>query len=69
MYYDTNSIEFRVGKLKDNNDIAILVEKTTDVIYLQVYHGYNMGGITPMLDPETGLPLTYKVWKEKYDKR
>ena len=54
-----DKIKFRIGKIHDNHDdIAVLIEETTDVIYLQMQHGYNMGGLTPMLDPETGLPLT-----------
>lgn len=69
MLYNTNRIEFHIGKMREANfDIMVLVEKTTDVIYLQMQHGYNMGALTPMLDPETGLPLTFKVWNEKYNK-
>ena len=41
-------------------------ETTTDVLY--VAQGES-GGLTPMLDPETGLPLTYSVWQAKYRDR
>ena len=40
-------------------------ETTTDVLYVARERD---GTLTPMLDPETGLPLTYKVWQEKYQK-
>lgn len=69
MLYNASKISFRIEKQRDeHHDILVLVEKTTDVIYLQMQHGYNMGSLTPMLDPETGLPLTFKVWNEKYNK-
>ena len=42
-------------------------EETTDVLYIKPYGGGS--GFTVMLDPETGLPLTYKVWKAKYYKK
>jgi len=45
---------------------SIYREKTTDVLYIKPTEGGS--GFTVMLDPETGLPLTYKVWKEKYCK-
>ena len=37
----------------------------TDVMYIFV-SGYRKGGPTAMLDPETGLPLTYSRYKELY---
>lgn len=41
----------------------------TDVIYIRYADkiGYaGLGGLTVMLDPETGLPLTYSRYKELY---
>lgn len=66
MVYNAESIKFKIARLKKSDDIIVLVEETTDVIYLKLSEGYSMGGLTPMLDPETGLPLTYKVWEAKY---
>ncbi len=66
MIYNTESIKFQIARLKDRDNITVLVEETTDVIYLKLSEGYGMGGLTPMLDPENGLPLTYKVWEAKY---
>ena len=44
-------------------------ESITDVIYVQ-YRGKvmnaGMGGLTVMLDPGTGLPLTYARYMEFY---
>ena len=45
--------------------MQIYREESTDVLY--IIKGDT--GITPMVDPETGLPLTYKVWKEKYQNK
>lgn len=41
-------------------------EKATDVLYIQCYEGFS-GGLTVMLDPEKGLPLTYERYIELYD--
>jgi len=41
-------------------------ETTTDVLY--VSHGKD-GALTPMLDPETGLPLTFLNWFSHYRKK
>ena len=46
--------------------VSIYREGTTDVLYIKP--SGRESGFTVMLDPETGLPLTYKVWKEKYYK-
>lgn len=40
-------------------------EVATDVMYLK-YKGRYAGGLTVMLDPETGLPLTYTRYVEIY---
>ena len=66
MLYNTSSIKFQIARFTDNDNITVLVEETTEVIYLKFKDGYNAGSLTPMLDPETGLPLTYKVWEAKY---
>lgn len=44
-------------------------DTVTDVVYLwgRVKSGYaGMGGLTVMMDPETGLPLTFARWEEMY---
>lgn len=44
-------------------------DTVTDVVYLwgRAKAGYaGMGGLTVMLDPETGLPLTFDRWEELY---
>jgi len=45
-------------------DFSIWREETTDVLYIIS----KKGAISPMLDPENGLPLTYKKWESKYAK-
>ena len=50
----------------EHHFFCIYRETTTDVLY--VARGES-GGVTPMLDPETGLPLTYSVWQAKYRDR
>jgi len=45
---------------------CIYRETTTDVLY--VARGKD-SALTPMLNPETGLPLTYKIWQEKYQNK
>lgn len=66
MNYDASRIGFTNAKLiygKNDQDIQVLVERTTDVLYIKT-----STGLTAMLDPKTGLPLTYSIWKELYDK-
>lgn len=45
-------------------------DTVTDVVYLwgrAKANGYaGMGGLTVMMDPETGLPLTFDRWNEMY---
>lgn len=44
-------------------------DTVTDVVYLwgRDKAGYaGMGGLTVMMDPETGLPLTFDRWEEMY---
>ena len=43
----------------------VLVETTTDTLW--VFVG-NTSDCEQILDPETGLPLTYSLWLEKYAK-
>ena len=47
------------------NDFTYYRDTITDVMYLR-YHTINAGGLTVMLDPETGLPLTYTRFVELY---
>lgn len=46
---------------------SIYHEETTDVLYIKPCEPGS--GFTVMLDPATGLPLTYKVWEAKYCKK
>ena len=50
--------------------MTIIREISTDCLYIQYSEpqfsrGYS-SGLTVMLDPTTGKPLTYANWKEKY---
>jgi len=57
--------ESQVPDPKNNyaaDSFVVFRETTTDVLFLEL-EGMNL---LEMHDPETGLPLTYKVWKEKY---
>ena len=45
--------------------IAVYRETTTDTIWVKGY-GSNGIGISQFDDPETGKPLTYTIWLEKY---
>ena len=40
---------------------VIFREVSTDTLFVD-----HDGTLAQMLDPDTGKPLTYKVWKEKY---
>lgn len=58
----------QVGESSDGN-IDFFRDITTDVLYVRyadtrMYAG--LGGLTIMLDPETGLPLTYTRYMELY---
>lgn len=60
---------FNFVAVYNDNEITVLRETTTDSLFVKYKaHGYNAlaGGLTQMFDPETGLPLTYTVWQEKY---
>ena len=63
----TTESNFNFELIYADNDSGLYIyhEKTTDTLFLQ-YGGYKAGGITQLMDPETGLPLTYTVWQEKY---
>lgn len=44
-------------------------DKTTDVLYMKYYYytgNAGMGGLTVMLDPDTGKPLTYTRYMEQF---
>lgn len=44
-------------------------DKTTDVLYMKYYYytgNAGMGGLTIMLDPDTGKPLTYTRYMEQF---
>ena len=47
------------------SDMVIYREPVTDVLYL-CFKGYQEGGLTAMLDPETGLPMTYTNYLAQY---
>lgn len=60
----------QLDTLLGNCSAIFYVEQTTDSIFI-CYKGENLnagGSIVQMYDPETVLPLTYTVWKEKYNK-
>ena len=63
------NFEFEEIAYRSNCHISVIREVSTDCLYLQYqqtnYSGF-AGGLTPMLDPSTGKPLTYANWKEKY---
>ncbi len=62
-----NEFHFERIDIVDNSGITFkcLRETSTDVIYL-IATSEGGPGVTAMLDPETGLPLTYTNWKAKY---
>ena len=44
-------------------------EKSTDTMYIETIRSYKDGygsGLTQMLEPETGKPLTYAQWSNTY---
>ena len=51
---------------------SVFREVTTDCLFVRSREGSiagkYTGGLTQMLDPSTGKPLTYTNWKEKYEK-
>ena len=53
------------GKVDDWNKYRFLIfrEKSTDVLWIKHENVFK-----EMLNPVTGLPLTYKEWAEKYKK-
>lgn len=51
-----------------SRNISIFRNVYTDVLYLWCDE-YEAGGLVEMHDPETGLPLTYKRYKEIYHER
>lgn len=53
----------KLVKEDTNSCFAIYVEEVTDVMYMSRYCSQK-SGLTVMLDPETGKPLTLKRYKE-----
>lgn len=53
--------EFPVSTLSDKR-VIFFREISTDIMYL----AYEGGGMAVFRDPETGRPMTYDHWKEKY---
>lgn len=48
-------------------------DKVTDILYMRVYYisgyagsGVGAGGLTVMLEPDSGKPLTYARYMEMY---
>ena len=60
--FDFNFEEISIDK---GCRIAVYRETTTDTIWVEGYT-INGIGISQFDDPETGKPLTYSVWLEKY---
>ena len=55
----------------DLGDLSIYHELTTDCLFVRYKereYESGFGGLTQMLDPQTGKPLTYANWCEKYEK-
>ena len=48
---------------KEQDTFTYYREVTTDVMYI-CYEEYRKGSLTVMMDPETGLPLTYSRYIE-----
>lgn len=62
---ETPEADFNFEELYDDNNysFAIFHETTTDSLFILYY---NRGSFAQILDPDTGLPLTYTLWQEKY---
>ena len=56
---------FNFEVIDRGSGIAVFRETTTDTIWVEGYT-INGIGISQFDDPETGKPLTYSVWLEKY---
>ena len=56
------------GYLPNDKYIYYLKDEVTDVMYI-FYSGYNKGGLSVMLDPKNGLPLTYERYQEIYQEK
>ncbi len=61
-------VQVSIQSLDSRSDVSYYREASTDVVYM-LYDGYNSGGLTVMLDPETGKPLTYENWKANYQNK
>lgn len=59
------NFEFEAIYLPHGGRHHVYREITTDTLWV---HKNPAGGISQMFDPETGKPLTYTLWKEKYAK-
>ena len=46
-------------------NLQVFRETTTDCLFVR----YREGGLTQMLNPQTGKPLTYTNWIEKYKEK
>ena len=56
-------------KISNFQTISYWRETSTDTMYIESWRHHNYGsgsGLTQMLDPETGKPLTYTQWLESY---
>ena len=49
------------------HDLFILRECSTDCLYLQSAAYNGSGGLTVMVNPKTGRPLTYSDWKNNFE--
>ena len=67
-----SSFNFEEVYSDDEIGLTIYHETKTDTLFVTYHHfdkGWlqtESGGLTQMMDPETGLPLTYTVWQENY---
>lgn len=56
----------RTNATLDTDKFYYYRDVKTDVIYI-CFEEYRKGGLTAMLDPDTGLPLTYTRYMEFYN--
>lgn len=62
------STNFNFETVYTDDNLRIFREKTTDVLYI-LYNSLEKAGLTIMLDPETGKPLTYSNWQAYYQNK
>lgn len=64
---EVSDVNFGFEEVYYTQGFTIYRETSTDALFVRHYSSH-AGGLCQMLDPETGKPLTYSVWLEKYAK-